>query len=307
MLESSKLLVTGCTSQIGWAILSRYAASRDLWALSRYSEPGSFDTASALGATPVCCDLATDPLDALPIDFDYVLNLAEEADPANAREGLSANCDTIARLMKHCRNAKAFLHLSSNWVYKPHSDPAHAYREDEDIGSNRGGQYAPSKTAGEGAVRGGSLILGLPAVICRANVVYGAGQGRSMIDDAIDHFLTEGDVPTPSDGPLWLSPLHADDVAHLVEPSLRMAAVPSTVLNWSGDQAVEWEELFAYVGQLTGRNPAFARSEGLNGMGGVQDPSRRHSVAGPARISWKEGVRAALKRRNVSMTAAPRT
>jgi len=36
MLESRKLLVTGCTSQIGWAVLSRYAGTSDLWALSRY-------------------------------------------------------------------------------------------------------------------------------------------------------------------------------------------------------------------------------------------------------------------------------
>jgi len=307
MLESSKLLVTGCTSQTGWAVLSRYASSSDVWALSHYSEPGSFDAALALGATPVRCDLATDPLDALPTDFDYVLNLAEEADPASASEGLAANCDTIARLMKHCRNAKAFLHLSSHWVYKPHPDPAHAYREDDDIGSNRGGQYAPSKMAGEGAVRGGSLILGLPAVICRANVVYGAADGRSMIDDAIDHFLAAGEVPSPSDGRLWLSPLHADDVADLVEPSLRLAAAPSAVLNWSGDEAVEWEELFAYVGRLTGRKLSFSRNEELNGIGGIQDGSRRQSVAGPTSIGWKEGVRAALKRRNVSMAGAPRT
>ena len=307
MLESSKLLVTGCTSPIGWAILSRYAASSDLWALSRYSEAGSYDAALALGATPVRCDLATDPLDALPTDFDYVLNLAEEVDPANACEGLSANCDTIARAMKHCRNAKAFLHLSSNLVYKPHPDPAHAYREEDDIGSNHGGQYAPSKTAGEGAVRAGSLILALPAVICRANVVYGAAFGRGMIDEAIDHFFAAKEVPAPSAGPLWMSPLHADDVADLVEPSLRMAAVPSAVLNWSGDEAVEWEELFAYVGQLTGGEPVYSRDEGLSGIGGIQDPCRRQSIAGPAKIGWKEGVRAALERRNVSMADAPRT
>jgi len=306
MLESRKLLVTGCTSQIGWAVLSRYAGTTDLWALSRYSEPGSFDAALALGAKPARCDPATDSLDKVPPDFDYVLNFAEKPDPGNAGEGLSANCDSIARLMKHCRSARAFLHLSTNWVYKPHPDPAHAYREHDDIGSNRGGQYAPSKTAGEGAVRGGGLILGLPAIICRANVVYGGAHGRSMIEDAIDHFLATGEVLVPSEGRLVLSPLHVEDVADLIEPSLRLAAVPTAVLNWTGDEAVEWEELFAYVGQLTGRKPAFSRSDMLDGMGGIQDPSRRRSVAGPVKVGWKEGVRAALERRNMSVAAAAR-
>ena len=306
MLESRKLLVTGCTSQIGWAVLSRYAGTSDLWALSRYSEPASFDAALALGVKPVRCDPATDSLHEIPTDFDYVLNFAEEPDPGNAGEGLAGNCDSIARLMKHCRSARAFLHLSTNWVYKPHLYPAHAYREDDDMGSNRGGQYAPSKTAGEGAVRGGGLILGLPTVICRANVVYGGAYGRSLIDDAIDHFLATGEVPVPSEGRLFLSPLHAEDVADLIEPSLRLAAVPSAVLNWTGDEAIEWEELFAYIGLLTGRKPAFSRGDLLNGMGGIQDPSRRRSVAGPARIHWKEGVRAALVRRNISVATAAR-
>jgi len=291
MLESRKLLVTGCESQAGRAVLARYGSVAEIWGLSSYRAPGSWDEAIALGVRAIRFDPATDSLDELPADFDYVLNFAEERAPASAREGLMANCDSIARLMKHCHSAKAFLHLSTQWVYKPKADHAYAYREEDDIGSNRGGQYAPSKMAGEGAVRGGSKILGLPAVICRANVVYGGARGTSLIDDAIERFLDTGEVPVPATGGgLAISPLHVNDLADLVEPSLRLATVPATVLNWTGDEAVEWKAIFDHVGELVGRAPRFVPSHTFDEMGGVQDPSRRQAVAGPVSVGWREGV-----------------
>jgi len=296
MLAGSKVLLTGEIGQISRAVIGRFSGACEMWTISPRSHPASREEAP-VRVTSLAIDLATDPLDPLPTDFDYVLHFAEASEPRSAAEGLDGNCHAVARVMKHCRNAKAFLHLSSAWVYKPTADPRHAFLETEDLGRNFGDQYAATKITGEAAARAGSLILGVPTVICRANLVYGPA-GGSALDNAIDNFVATGEVRAAAETPAYFSPLYEDDVADLVEPSLALAAIPPAVVNWCGDESVAWSEIFRHLGRLTGREPNELGPAESDRPSCAQDPTLRQSMAGPARTSWKHGVEAVLKARH---------
>jgi nucleoside-diphosphate-sugar epimerase len=297
MLAGSKILLTGEAGQIGRAVARRFAGSCEIWGVSSYSAAGSREEAEACGVRPLAIDIAAEGLKQLPTDFDYVLHFAEGIEPRSAAEGLDENCHAVARVMKHCRNAKAFLHLSSAWVYKPLPDPRQGVPETADIGRNFRSQYAASKITGEAAARAGSLILGLPTVICRANLVYGPA-GGGVLDNAIDTFVTTAEVRATAETPAYFSPLYEDDVADLIEPSLALATAPPAVLNWCGDETVTWSEVFGHLGSLIGRAPTeFGPAESAR-PSCAQDPSLRRSLAGRARTSWKHGVAAVVKARH---------
>ena len=300
MLAGSKVLLTGADGQIGRAVARRFAGSCEIWGVSSYSAPGSREEAEACGVRPLALDIAADELQQLPTDFDYVLHFAEASEPRSVAEGLARNCHAVARVTKHCRAAKAFLHLSSAWVYKPAPDPRQAFAEAADIGRNFGGQYAASKITGEAAARAGSLILGLPTVICRANLVFGPGGGGAL-DRAIDNFVATGEVQATAETPAYCSPLYEEDVADLIEPSLALAASPPAIINWSGDETVSWSEIFRHVGRLIDREPTeFGPAQSAR-PSCAQDPTLRRSLAGPARTSWQHAVAAVLQARHPSI------
>lgn len=299
MLAGTKVLLTGLTGRIGGAIVERFAPVCDLWGLARYGAEGSFEAAERLGVTPVRGDYATGAFDGVPTDFDYVLHVAADNTPTSAEQGMLANSDGAALLMKHCRTAKAFLHVSTGGVYKSYPDPRHVYSEDGDLGPTYGGQYSPTKLAGEGAARAACLILEVPTVICRQNVQYGGPTAQGgMIDMFLDMLVETGTVYLPSEGRNLTSPIHEDDICDLVEPSLTIASVPASIVNWCGDEAVDWREMFEYAGRLIGREPDFIRTPEFVFPSNISDPGKRRSIAGPCKVGWKEGVRRSLRLRH---------
>jgi len=305
MLNGRKVLITGHTGRIGQAIAERFAPICDMWGLARYSREGSWEETVATGLTPVRGDLGRGSLDEVPTDFDYVLNIAAAIHPATTDEGLVDNCEGPARLMSHCRSAKAFLHVSTVSVHKYSDDPRHVYTEESDIGAGIGSAYGISKLAGEGAVRAGAIILDLPTVICRQNVQYGgAHPDANVIEQMIDRFIETGEVPVPSDHEYFNSADYLYDIPDWIEPCLAAASVPPAIVNWCGDEAINWVELFEYIGQLIDRQPRFVKVGNFPFPNSVQDPSKRQSIAGLARTPWKEGFRRSIEMRHPELTLA---
>ena len=76
MLENSRILLTGPTSQVGWPIARALAAQNEVVGLARFRKPEERQRMEAAGVRCIALDLAQDPLDALPRDFDYVLHFA---------------------------------------------------------------------------------------------------------------------------------------------------------------------------------------------------------------------------------------
>jgi nucleoside-diphosphate-sugar epimerase len=311
MLEGKKVLITGATGRIGAAVATRFAPVCEMWALARYSREGSWEEALKMGVKPLRGDFGSGSLAEVPTDFDYVLHIAANVYVKTAEQGMADNSDGVARLMKHCKSAKAFMHVSATGVYKPDPDPYHRYPEDSDIGSSSivhgsakkregaSGQYVPTKLAGEGAARAGCLILDLPTVICRQNYQYGGPHVQpGMIDRWLDRLVTTGEVQAPEGRVLVMSPIHEDDICDVIEPSLSIASVPASIVNWCGDEAVEWHELFEYAGQLIGKAPKFVVTSDFHSPACVADPTKRRAMAGPAKVNWKEGVRRTLKLRH---------
>ncbi len=299
MLEGKKVLLTGLTGRIGAAFAERFSPSCELWGLARYSAEGSLEAAKALGVIPVKGDFATGDLTELPADFDYVLHVAADVRPTSAEQAMVSNSDGSARLMKHCRNAKAFLHVSATGIYKQNSDPRFAYEETADLGGFYGGQYAPSKLAAEGAVRAAAIILDLPTVICRQNVQYGGPHvNGGLVDRFLDVFVETGEAFLPPDGPLIIGAIHEDDICDLVEPCLKIASVPAEIVNWGGDEIVDWQEMFEYAGQLLGKAPKFTRKEEFAFPNCFPATTKRLKIAGPLKVTWKEGVRRSLETRH---------
>jgi nucleoside-diphosphate-sugar epimerase len=299
MLAGRKVLLTGLTGRIGAAIAERFAGSCELWGLARYTREGSLEQAKGLGVIPVRGDYASGELAELPTDFDYVLHVAADVAPKSAEAGMAANSDGAAWLMKHCRAAKAFLHVSATGIYKQNPDPNFAYAETAELGGFYGGQYAPTKLAGEGAARAAAIILELPTVICRQNVQYGGPHvNGGLIDRYLDVFVETGEAFLPPEGPLIIGPIHEDDICDLVEPSLRLAAVPAEVVNWGGDELVDWQEMFEYAGALLGKAPRFTRKPEFAFPNCFPDTAKRLRIAGPCKVTWREGVRRSLQIRH---------
>lgn len=303
MLAGKKVLLTGVTGRIGGAIAERFAGSCELWGLARYTAEGSLEAAKKTGLIPVRADYATGDLKDLPTDFDYVLHVAAEIVSVSAEAALAANSDGPARLMKHCRNAKAFLHVSTTGVYKQQPDPHYAYAETDDLAGSYGGQYATSKLAGEGAVRAAAIILELPTVICRQNVQYGGPHRKGgLIDRSLDIFVETGEVAMPVTGPHTMAPLHEDDICNFVEPCLSVASVPAEIVNWGGDEPVNWKQLFDYAGELLGKAPRYVTKPEFLSPNCFPDPAKRQRIAGPCQLTWKQGVRKALQVRHPEIT-----
>jgi nucleoside-diphosphate-sugar epimerase len=292
MLQGNKILLTGLTGRIGGAAAVALAPSNEVWGLARYTKEGTREAAEKLGVIPVVGDFARGSLDAVPRDFDYIVHIAANVSPRSAEEGMLDNSDGAARLMSHCHTAKAFLHVSASSVY------AQTYPEDSDLGGSYGGQYSPTKVAAEGAVRAAALILNLPTAICRQNVQYGGLTGEpGLIDRFLDVFVETGEVYLPPTGPMVIGPIHEDDIVDLIEPSLKAASVPAFIVNWGGDERVDWQELFEYVGFLIDKTPKFIRKPEFAFPNYFPDPTKRRAMAGPCKIDWKTGIRRTLQLR----------
>ena len=93
-----------------------------------------------------------------------------------------------------------------------------------------------------------------------------------------------------------MSPIHEDDIYAHTTGLLDAAAIPATITNWGGDEAVDLTELCRHIGELVGREVHFVESDG-----GIHqyrlDAARRTQLAGPCRVGWRDGVRRMLEAR----------
>lgn len=302
VLEGKKVLVTGLTGKIGAAIAAHFAPKCEMWGLARYSRKGAWEEAEGLGVRPIKGDMAG-PLDHVPDDFDYVLNIAALISPRTTDEGIVHNCEAPVRLMSQCRKAKAFLHVSTVSVHAYSTDPRHVYTEESDLGAGIGSAYGVSKLAGEGAVRAAAVMLDIPTVICRQNIQYGGTHPEmNVFEHVITQFLETGEVPVPTTGNYYSSADYIDDIPFWVEPCLGVASVPATVVNWCADHPLDWREVFDYVGRLVGKEPRFVQVEKFPFPHSIQDPAKRIVIAGHERTPWKQGFRQTLQSRFPHLT-----
>jgi nucleoside-diphosphate-sugar epimerase len=290
LLKNNRILITGPASQATFPIARELARSNTVYGLARWSNPDDRKKVEAVGIETLAADLADDALDHLPDGLDYVLNFA------NVKTGsfdydLRANVEGVGRLMSRCRDARAFLYCSSTAVYE--ANGRHAFSESDPLGDNHRALFATysiGKIAAESMVRFCAREFELPSIICRLNVPYGDNGGWPGFH--LEMMAAGMEIPLhSSDGPCLYSPIHEDDYTATIPALLGAASVPATTVNWCGDETVGIEDWCNYMGELTGLEARFTRSDAtLESV--VTDPARLNEITGPRpTVGWKDGIK----------------
>jgi len=299
MLRQQKILLTGAAGQIALPLGQFLAADNELWALARFSEPGSRERCEQAGMVTRSIDLATGDFAELPTDFDYVLHFAVfQLAGRDYDHALQVNAEGTALLMAHCRNAKACLVMSTCAVYDNHPDPRHPFHETDPLGDSRqpySPTYAISKIAQEAVARSCARTYGLPTTIARMNVSYSGNGGLPAYQ--LDAIIKDEEIPLPAGGEAWFTCIHQDDINRQVAGLLAAASVPATIVNWGGDEPVDVRSWCRYLGELVGREPRFREDDSLSIPSRVTDNRRRLGLVGPCEIGWRQGLAAMTRER----------
>jgi len=300
--EGSTIVVTGVTGQVAGPLsLALAAAGHQVVGAARFRDGAARDRLEAGGVRCETIDLVAGDVAALPATADYVCHFAV-AKSNNWTVDLDANVGGLAALMEHHRGARAFLHCSTTAVYKPMGH--HVFREDDELGDNHGvwpflRTYSISKIAAEATARWAARRYELPTTIARLSVPYGDGGGWPAVH--LEMMLNRHPIPVHVDAPSVYHPLHEEDIIRTVPGLLEAASVPTTVVNWGGDEAVSIEEWCSHLAALTGLPVEFALTERTIDSVDI-DLTRMHELVGPTTVDWRDGMRRMVAARHPELS-----
>lgn len=289
-MKNSKILITGPTGQVAFPAALELAETNSVWAIARFSDADKRTRLEQAGVHCLTVDLAKADFNELPDDFDYVLNFAVARDVGDDFDAeLTANAESVGLLMQHCRNAKAFLHVSSCAVYHPAGHQE--LTESSPLGDNHRDMfttYSVGKNAQEAVVRACARMFDLPTIICRLNVPYGNDGGWPFYH----LMMMENDVPIPvsETPPSTYTLIHQNDINRSLYSLVTAASVPATIVNWSGQEHVSIEEWCGYIGELTGLKPLFQPTpDALPSV--MCNTEKLQNITGPMQVNWRDGIR----------------
>jgi len=292
-IAGSKILVTGPSGQVALPVVEHYAKIADVSALARFSNKEDRERIEALGAKTIAADLAdSSAIRAVPDDFDYVLNFAV-VKSGNFDYDLAANGEGVGYLMTRCHKARAFLHMSTAGVYQyAGQDPL---KEGDPLGDNHRAMfptYSISKIAAETVCRFVARQHGIPTTIARLSVPYGDNGGWMYF-----HMLMmQQGIPIDihPQGPNYYNPIHVDDYVEKIPYLLAAASPEVTTTNFGGSERASIEQWCEYIGQLTGFEPIFNKTETAFGSLCI-DTTGMHELIGKTHVDWRDGVRRQLQ------------
>jgi nucleoside-diphosphate-sugar epimerase len=291
-LSGKKILVTGATGQIIGPAVIALSETNEVWALGRWSDAAAKERFESLGIRTVPWQMDEPRLDGVPTDFTHAIHAApHRGDDGVWEAAISANCIAAGTLMTHCRDAEAFLFVSTMGVYSRIS-PEHPHSEDDPTEG-----YAPwnplypiTKIAAEGAVRGFCSTLGLRTTIARMNVGMGPTGWGGMPIMYFKLMLAGEPILVPGDHENVLNPIHTDDITRQIPLLFDVAATPATVVNWAGDDSVTEPELIAHIAAITGVEANLVPSDLPTRSTFAANNARRLQLIGPCEVDWRDGV-----------------
>jgi UDP-glucuronate 4-epimerase len=286
---------------VGRPIAQALAPDNELWCAGRFSEPAFKQELEQLGARTFKWELGSSQFGGLPTNFDYCIHSAWNIRPVadDFEAAIESNIEGTGLLMKHCKDAGAFLFISSLIVYRQDAGPQRIYRERGESYGNATPfipTYSISKVAGESLVRALSRVFSLPTTIARLGMGYGTYGHGGLAVRAFGRILAGEPIHTRAQ-PQLISMIHEDDIASTVEPLLEAAAVPTTVVNWVGDEIVSDAEIYEYLGRLAGVEAKILVDDTKATPLFAADPSLRKSITGPTQVPWQVGLLKTLKLR----------
>ncbi len=301
-LTGQRILVAGATGSVGEPVAKALAATNDVIAVARFTNPKTRARLEAAGVTCVPFNLTNGDYDALPDDVDYVANFAV-AQSGSWDADLRANAEALGLLMQRYASASGFLHCSSTAVYRHEGPRPHA--EGDALGDNHRDlmeTYSITKIATEAVARTMARALHVPTTIARLNVPYGNRVGFPYFH--LEVLKAGGAIDVHPERPNVFCPIHTDDIARMVTGLLGAASVPATIVNWGGDQVVSIEEWCTYLGELTGLPVTFNETSATVGSV-VPDLTRMHELVGGTTVDWRDGVRAMVAARYPDLLVGP--
>jgi UDP-glucuronate 4-epimerase len=297
MLADEKILVTGVSGMVGAPIASHLAKNNEVWGVARFAEtsdrtdalytnPLSRPAIEAQGVRTCAVDLAAPDFSELPDDFTYVLHLAHTRLTA-IDKAVQVNAIGAGRVLQHCRRAKAALVMSSHAVYSPPADVFHRSREGDDMGKAVT-PWAPSSPASkislEAVARFCAEAFDLRVVVTRLNTVYGIYAGTAVGLPLLNMDAVMADEPIDAlADPNPHSPIALDDMYAHLEPLLDAASVPSTTVNWTGEETVTLQQWCAQAGALGHKQPRINVTPVPGTLAGsVADSTKLRAIVGPS-------------------------
>ena len=291
-IEGKRILVTGPAGQIAFPLAARLAQKNEVWGVARFSDGKSRARCESAGIKTAAVDLANPDWSKTPADFDYVLHLAAAIVPGlDYQASIRINALGTGKVMARFRKAKACLVMSTCGVYAQPASYAKGVVETDPLGGTPQ-PYAPtycvSKISQEAVASSCAEEYGLPTILARMNAAYGDNGGfPAMVAD-----MVIGGIPIPvmpvGHGQI-ASPIHEDDIFDHTPGLLAAASIPATIVNWGGDEPVPIPELARYIAGRLGKEAKVV--EGPDGIHQYWlDEKLRTKLAGPCKVSWKDGV-----------------
>lgn len=294
MLSGRKILVTGPTGNLTFPIVRALAKNNEVYGLARFSKPEDRQRLEALGVKCIKKDLATDPLDDLPPDLEYVFHagamvaMGSEKDMAYTFE---VNAQGTGRLMYQCRRVKTFVHCSTGSVYKHQGHKP--IKETDPFGVNIAA-YSLSKIAAESVVKFASSTWNIPTITLRIGTFFGPDGGGPSV--RFDRMVRGKEIWVHPDKPNDFGLIWEDDAVELAIKAMTLGQAPPLVTNFGGNEPVSIEDYCAYAGKLLGIEPKFKYTEEAY-PGHFMDPTFMHQVLGRCKTPWKVGIRRILEKR----------
>lgn len=298
-MTGKKILVTGGTGQVARPVAEALAAGNDVWCLGRFGTPGVERELRERGITTWRWDMddtSEYALKGLPEDFTHVIHSAvRRGEDGDFNAAVEVNSVAAGRLMTHCRTAEAFLYVSTGALYARQTLD-HAYTESDPVDGVADWlpAYPVGKIATEGAVRAFARVLGLPTTIARLNIAYGPGGYGGVPMLYFQRMLAGEPIAVPRSGQNWCSLLYTDDLVAQVPRLWDAASVPSTLVNWGGDESVGITDCVRHIEELTGV-PARLVPSDVTRETYRFDPTLRRALTGPCEVTWRDGIRRTLE------------
>ncbi len=286
--ERWRVLVTGATGRIGFAIARTLAARHHVYGMARCSDPGDEHRLAAAGIEPVVGDVAEVERSCLPDDLTHVFHSAarigREAD-SDWRRTFDVNAGATGRLIAACRGVRGFVFCSSGSTYAYQG--RRPLREDDPPGVHLG-VYSLSKIAGEAVARFSANEHGVPLTVIRIFSTYGPLGGAPA--DRLERIFGGKEIVLHPDAPNNYNPIYDDDYVRLGIRAMESASVPPVTVNWAGSETVSAEDYCAYLGELIGREVRIRYDERAP-WALWPDVALMHQLLGRTEVPWREGMR----------------
>ncbi len=290
-MQNQKFLITGATGQIAGDIARHLAPNNTVHAIARFSAEGSRDALEQSGVECIKMDFAGDDLGQLDRDYDYIMHLATTQVPKDMdfERALDINAVATGRLMAQFPEVKAFFFSSTCSVYAPNG---HELLKETDPLGDAMRPYTPtysiSKIAAEAIVKFASQQFGIPSVIARMNVAYGASGGLPVMH--LESLRRGKPIYLNPNKPNYFSPIYEDDYVRTALKMLDIASTPAQVINWCGSQVVSAEEWCQYMAELLGVEAQFVYTDKVFPCTPC-DTTLMHEKIGTTQTDWRDAMK----------------